>query len=76
MVTHLKFFAQRIVGGEGLIDRDNVLYDMVKIRYPESFECDCKIKSYAKEEYGFNVSNSELTFLTVHIERVVKNTDG
>ncbi len=75
MVTHLKFFAQRIVQGEVLTDSDDELYEMVKEKYPESFECACKIKDYAVEEYGFNVSNSELTFLTVHIERVVKNTD-
>ncbi len=76
LVTHLKFFAQRILRGEGLVDSDNVLYDMVKVRYPESFDCACKIGNYAKEEYSFNVSPSELTFLTVHIERVIKNTDG
>ncbi len=29
MVTHLKFFAQRIVGGEGLIDRDDVHIERV-----------------------------------------------
>ncbi len=74
MVTHLKFFAQRIVNGENLVDSDDELYNMVKLRYQESFECACKIRKYAKENHNFNVSNSEMTFLTVHIERVIKNT--
>ncbi len=74
MVTHLKFFAQRIVIGENLADDGDELFNMIKEQYPESFKCACKIKDYAKDSYGFNVSNSELTFLTVHIERVTTNT--
>ncbi len=73
MVTHLKFFAQRIVKGEGLVDDSNELYDLIKLQYPESFKCATKIKGYAKDEHGFNVSNSEMTFLTVHIERVMSS---
>ncbi len=74
MVTHLKFFAQRIVIGENLVEDGEELFKMIKEQYPESFKCACKIKDYAKDSYGFNVSNSELTFLTVHIERVTTNT--
>ncbi len=73
MVTHLKFFAQRIVKGEGLVDDSDELHKLIRLQYPESYSCACKIKSYAKDEHGFNVTNSELTFLTVHIERVVRN---
>ncbi len=74
MVTHLKFFAQRIVVGQNLAEDGDELYNMVKVQYPEAFKCASKIKEYAKDSYGFNVSNSELTFLTVHIERVVNSS--
>ncbi len=74
MVTHLKFFAQRIVIGQNLEDDGDELFNMIKVQYPEAYKCACKIKDYAKESYGFNVSNSELTFLTVHIERVVNSS--
>ncbi len=73
MVTHLKFFAQRIVIGQNLADDSDELFEMIKGQYPESFKCACKIKDYAKDSYGFKVSNSELTFLTVHIERVTNS---
>ncbi len=73
MVTHLKFFAQRIVIGQNLADDGDALFDMIREQYPESFKCACKIKDYAKDSYGFKVSNSELTFLTVHIERVTNS---
>ncbi len=74
MVTHLKFFAQRIVIGENLVDDGDELFNMISEQYPEAYKCACKIKNYAKDSYGFNVSNSELTFLTVHIQRVTSTT--
>ncbi len=73
MVTHLKFFAQRVVRGEVLTDDSSELYDIIKLQYPESLKCASKIRGYAKDEHGFNVSKSELTFLTVHIERVMSS---
>ncbi len=76
MVTHLKFFAQRIVIGQNLEDDSDQLHDMIKGQYPEAYKCACKIKDYVLESYGFKVSNSELTFLTVHIERVVNSSKG
>ncbi len=76
MVTHLKFFAQRIVIGQNLEDDSDQLHDMIKGQYPEAYICACKIKEYALDSYGFKVTNSELTFLTVHIERVVNSSKG
>ncbi len=74
MVTHLKFFAQRIVIGQNLADDSDQLHDMIMTQYPEAYKCANKIKEYAMDSYGFKVSNSELTFLTVHIERVVNSS--
>ncbi len=76
MVTHLKFFAQRIVIGQNLVDDSEQLHEMIKSQYTEAYKCACKIKEYAFDGYGFKVSNSELTFLTVHIERVVNSCKG
>ncbi len=71
LVTHLKFFAQRIIRGEALPDDNESLYNLVKDQYPDSYKCADKIRTYAYEEHGFVVSNSEMSFLTVHIERVI-----
>ncbi len=76
MVTHLKFFAQRIVIGQNLDDDSDQLHDMIKGQYPEAYKCASKIKDYVLDSYKFKVSNSELTFLTVHIERVVNSVNG
>lgn len=38
-VTHLKFFAQRLVNGKYYEDNDNELFEMIKYKYPRSYEC-------------------------------------
>ena len=36
-VTHLKFYARRIVSGEGYGDEDSDLLDVVRFKYPKAY---------------------------------------
>lgn len=74
-LTHLKFFAQRILSGTSSSNKetDNSLHDMVKQQYSSSYACAEKIKDYAQKIYGRSLSNEEMLYLTIHIERVVKS---
>lgn len=72
LVNHLKFFAQSVVTKKNIVDEDDLLYDIVKDKYVQAFECAVKICEYAKERYGYDVSNSEMTFLTVHMHKALK----
>lgn len=74
-LTHLKFFAQRILSGTPSTTKesDNSLHDMVKQQYSSSYACAEKIKDYAFKIYGRPLSNEEMLYLTIHIERVVKS---
>ncbi len=76
MLTHLKFFAQRIIKGGIISESDDMLYELVKSKYESAFECALKIADYVKEKYEFDVSRSEKTFLTVHIERVISSKNS
>ena len=38
-VTHLKFFTQRLSSGRYYEDNDNDLFDIIKLKYPKSYEC-------------------------------------
>ncbi|WP_077622532.1 BglG family transcription antiterminator LicT [Sediminibacillus massiliensis] len=69
-ITHLKFFAQRLMSETNLQDQDDYLYEMVKQKNPKSFECTNKIEVYIEKEYGYRLSNEEKLYLTIHIERV------
>ena len=74
-ITHLKFFAQRLVLGKTIDDESNDgLLDVVKIKYHTSYKCVGKINDYIKGKYNYELSPEEQLYLTIHIERVIYKT--
>lgn len=72
LVTHLKFFAQRITQNkmQTTSSGDVQLFDVVKEKYKQSFECVQRICQYLQVEYGYKVNDEEKMYLTIHIERI------
>lgn len=72
LVTHLKFFAQRITQKKmkATSSGDVQLFSVVKERYSISYECVKRISQYLQIEYGYNISDEEKLYLTIHIERI------
>lgn len=72
-ITHLKFFAQRLLMGKHYDDEDDDLLSTLKKRYEKAYQCTEKIKQYIADKYHYEISSTELLYLTVHISRLVKN---
>lgn len=73
-VTHLKFFSQRMLGKRGVYSDDESLHDVVRDRYPEAYQCVEKIDRHVRKNYQYTLGSEERMFLTIHIERVRKET--
>lgn len=71
-ITHLKFFAQRLFNNKKHQDQDDELFHIVKIKYPEAFECVKKIDKFLRVEYNYELTNEEELYLMIHIERVIE----
>ncbi|QTF08747.1 transcriptional antiterminator BglG [Brenneria izadpanahii] len=69
-VTHLKFFAQRLIGKNTVFSDDESLHDVVKEKYQLAYQCAEKIQAYIDQQYRYCLTKEELMFLTIHIERV------
>ncbi|GGG11855.1 transcription antiterminator LicT [Paenibacillus albidus] len=70
-ITHLKFFAQRVFKGTHYEDNYDHIYTLIKEKHKEAAACTEKIKIFVGKEYGHELTNEEMLYLTVHIERVV-----
>lgn len=68
--THLKFFAQRLLMGNLYYEQDDGLYEVIRDRYPDVYECVRKIVMHIEQEYRYNMSKEEMLYLMIHIERV------
>ncbi len=69
-VTHLLFFARRVLDKQLLGSTGDFLYETMRQSHPKELYCAQKIAQYVKGKYGVAVGEEELTFLTVHIVRV------
>lgn len=69
-VTHLRFLAQRIIGGE-MLNSDNPEFNqLISQMYPEEYACSLKLKDYIQVTYHHNVTEEETAYLAVHIKRI------
>ncbi len=75
-VTHIRFFAQRLVTKTTYEDdQDDSLLNILKVKYKNSYKCVLKIEEYVKKNYNHEISNDEKLYLMVHIERMVYKTE-
>lgn len=71
-VTHLKFFAQRMLTRTVVEDDDATMHSVVKDNYARAWECAETIAHYLQQNYQRSLTTEEIMFLTIHIERVRK----
>jgi len=75
-ITHLKFFAQRLVKGNHYnSSTDDDLYQVIQMKYPDAHTCALKIKKFIESMYTYVLTDEEMIYLTIHIERVVKSNN-
>lgn len=71
-LTHLKFFIQRAIKKNGYHGFDEEFYGSILNKYVDATKCARKIKDYMKKKLDYEVSDEELTYLSIHIERIVR----
>lgn len=69
-ITHLKFFAQRIFSENIISDQDQNFIQILKNQYKREYDCTLKISDFIKKEYGCELTEDEMIYLTIHIKRI------
>lgn len=71
-VTHLKFFAQRMLTRTVVEDDDASLHSAVKDNYAKAWKCAETVALHLQNSYQRSLTTEEIMFLAIHIERVRK----
>ncbi len=66
-MTHLKFFAQRVMKEEHYDDGVDLLLETLLPRYQREYACCQKVAAYIREHYQYEANSSEQIYLTVHL---------
>ena len=69
-LTHLKFFAQRIVKDEHVSFGVDIMECFIK-NYAKIYEGSEKIAMFIEENYDYQVSQEEKLYLAIHLQRLV-----
>ena len=71
LLTHLKYFAKRIVNNNQNNSTDSDFIKMISTTYPEAYECAVNIGDYILKNNDYHVNDDEIVYLTMHIQRVI-----
>ena len=71
-VTHIRFFAQRMLQHKQYEVADEDWYQLLKEKYRRSYNCIVKIADYIHDRYYYEIDREELMYLMIHIEKVTR----
>lgn len=71
LLTHLKYFSKRIITNKQDNNSEDEFINMVIKSYPKAYKCTLKIKEYLISNYNYEVNDSEIVYLTLHIQRII-----
>ncbi|HLS36488.1 MAG TPA: PRD domain-containing protein [Bacillota bacterium] len=69
LITHLRFALIRVEQGTTeTMDKD--MLQLIREKFPEAFACSQKLIETVGKKYNFHMSEEELGYITLHIERL------
>lgn len=69
-ITHLKFFCNRVMSNTECVVDDAELNQVIREKYKKDYKCVEKIKRFIKTEYDKDITEEEMTYLTIHLKRI------
>ena len=69
-ISHMQYFAERFFTDKMLDSPDDFLYAQMEQGYPKALGCAEKVRTLILKEYDRAISNEEVAYLAVHIERL------
>ncbi|CAI1006323.1 PRD domain-containing protein [Serratia entomophila] len=72
-ITHLRYFAERVICHNiSSGDNDDFYHEMLKF-HPEAMSVAWTVRDYIKEKHELALSKDELTWLSLHISRLIND---
>lgn len=68
-ISHVRYFVSRQMSGQTL-DIDMDIAGVIAQKCPEDYKCAKKIAFFLEKNYGWKVSEGEILYLTLHLNRI------
>lgn len=70
-ISHLQYFAERFFSDKMLDSPDDFLYEQIEKGYPKALNCAERVRTLVLKEYDKAITNEEVVYLAVHIQRLI-----
>lgn len=70
-IVHIRFFLQRI-HQRNSDSSDSFLFDQVRGKYPDIYECSLRIKTYLENKFDSKLDCDEMMYFMLHIARLIQ----
>ena len=70
-ITHLRYFAERVLSGSVVVSETEDFYQELMRHRPDAMTVAWVIRDYVQEKYQLTLPKDELTWLSIHISRVM-----
>lgn len=74
LVTHIKFFSQRILKRQQFDLEEEEFYDIFATKYEKQNKCIEKISKYVYRQFNYDLTKQEKIYLLLHILRVTNKS--
>lgn len=72
-VTHIRYFIRRLLSHEVCHHQDDeFLFLQVKEKYPQAYQCACKVQKYLETKFCAEITHEEMLYFMLHINRVAE----
>lgn len=69
-ITHIRYFIIRQKNNQSTVKMDAEIRQLIQERYMKSYACGLIIKDMLERDYQWTISEDELVYLVIHIERI------
>lgn len=73
-ITHLKYFAERLLKNTSYDNNEDDLLEVIKVKYKNAYNCIEKINEFINKKYNYNLTDEEKLYLTIHVERAISKS--
>lgn len=74
-VSHLQYLFKRQNQNSSINSENKIIFEQLRHDFPKVYECVVEIRKYEKENFNFDLSDEELLYLMLHINRMISRKD-
>lgn len=74
-VTHLQYLFMRLANGEAIQSDNNMIFKNLIASTPDTYDCVLEVSKYLDKENNWKLSEEELLYLMIHINRLFMRED-